>query len=507
MKVGIVGAGPGGLVAGLLLAKEGFQVTIYEQKDRVGGRNSSIQAEGYKFDIGPTFLMMPSLLEEIFAECGRDLHDYVDLELLNPHYKLFFGDGSSLCTSNNIEEMKESISKLSPSDAEGFDSYVKDNNNKISRTLPIFKRSYNNIFDLFAPENLKILPIIRPFTTLWDDLGNHFDDERIKIAFTFQSKYLGMSPYTCPSFFSILSFIEYKWGIYHVTGGINELSEAMAKLFLELGGKLELKSEVEEIKINDKKASELKLTNDKYKKFDEIVLNADFAYAMRKLIPNAKRRKYSDKNLDKKKYSCSTFMLYLGIDKIYDHLEHHNIFIANDYEKNLKEIEDLGILSEDPSFYIQNAAITDSTLAPEGHSTLYILVPTPNLKADIDWKENKEEFRDLIIALLKQRAGLEDIEEHIKYEKIITPLNWKEGLQVGYGACFNLTHSLDQMLIFRPHNKFEEFSNMWLVGGGTHPGSGLPTIYESGRIVAKEIAKKYNFAHYEQEGINLEVSK
>ncbi|MFW6305795.1 MAG: phytoene desaturase family protein [Bacillota bacterium] len=492
MKIAVIGAGPGGLSAGMLLQKRGFDVTIYEKMDRVGGRNSCFKENGYTFDIGPTFFMMPFILEEIFAETGRDINDYVELKLLDPYYQLVFADGNKIYPSYDPEKIKSSIKKISPEDVAGYDRYMKDNEKKMQRTLPVLQKGYSSFKDILKPEILKLLPVLKPGQSLWENLGEYFEDDRVKVGFTFQSKYLGMSPYNCPSMFSILPYTEYKWGVYHVMGGLHQLSQVMAEVFEEMGGTIKLNKTIQEIEIEKKKSTGLFFQDGSYQQYNEIIMNADFAWGMKNLIPDKKRKKYTDVLLENKKYSCSTFMLYLGLDKIYDNLMHHNVFIAEDYNKNFMEIESTKTLSQDPSFYIQNPSVTDKTLAPEGHSALYVLVPVANLKSSIDWKEEKDNYRNLIIKKLKTRVGLEDLEEHITYEKILTPLDWREDINVGFGATFNLAHSLDQMLIFRPHNKFEEFKNMWIVGGGTSPGSGLPTIYESGRITANILSKKYS---------------
>ncbi len=491
MKIGIIGAGPGGLAAGDLLAHYGYDVTIYEKESEVGGRNAKIQENGYTFDIGPTFFMMDFILKEIFEECGRDLDEYVDLVELDPYYQIVYSDGDKLKLGPDKEKNKESISNIEPDDRDGYESFMKDNKKKLDRTLPALQRGYYKYTDIISSEVLKMLPVLRPFTSLWDDLGKHFSDEKIKVGFTFQSKYLGMSPYNCPSMFSIIPYIEHTWDIYHAIGGLNQLAEGMTQLFREKGGEVRLDSEVEEIKIEDGEAQGIELSSGEEIELDQIIMNSDFAWSMKNLIPNEKRNKYSDEKIDNKKFSCSTFMLYLGLDKLYEDLEHHNVFITEDYERNFKEIEELKVVPEDPSFYVQNASITDPTLAPEGHSTLYVLVPVPNLKSDADWESKKEEYRNQIINKLEEKAELEDLEGHIEYEKILTPLDWKEEMNVGIGSTFNLSHNIRQMLVWRPRNKFEEFDNMWIVGGGTNPGSGLPTIYESGRIAAHEIKKRF----------------
>ncbi|OUJ18792.1 Phytoene dehydrogenase family enzyme [Methanonatronarchaeum thermophilum] len=491
MSIGIIGAGPGGLSAGMLLANQGFDVDIYERMDKIGSRNSCIEEDGYRFDVGPTFFMMPFILEEIFSECDKNLHDYVEMTELDPYYQLVFADGQKLKPQKDFTDFKDSIAGLCSEDRDGFDTYMADNQKKMDKVLPVLQRDYGSHLSLLSKEVLSLISVLRPTTSLWDDLKKHFSDDRVKVAFTFQSKYLGMSPFNCPSMFTILPYIEYNWGIHHVTGGLCNLSKAMATAFEELGGKIHLETEVEQILTDKRQAKGIKLKDGTEIEHDEVIINSDFAWSMKNLLPNEKRKKYTDEKLDKKRYSCSTFMLYLGIDKKYENLEHHNIFITEDYKENFREIESQKTLPKDPSFYLANPIKTDPSMAPEGHSAIYVLVPIPNLKADIDWDKQKQPYRDLTIKLLKERAELKDIEEHIQYEKIITPKDWKQEHNVGYGATFNLAHNLKQMLSLRPRNKFEEYKSMWLVGGGTNPGSGLPTIYESGRITANLIKNKY----------------
>ena len=220
-----------------------------------------------------------------------------------------------------------------------------------------------------------------------------------------------------------------------------------------------------------------------------MIINADFAYAMANLTGTAVPR-YSRERLDAMDYSCSTFMLYLGIDHCYD-IPHHNVFFAEEYRENIENIFHKGRLSDDMSFYVQNASVTDPTLAPAGHSTIYVLVPVPNLSFPIPWEVEKERYAEKVLTALESRAGLTGLRSRIKVRKITTPEDWRDSYHVYKGATFNLAHTLGQMLYFRPHNEFEGLRNCYLVGGGTHPGSGLPTIYESGRISAHMILAKH----------------
>ena len=216
---------------------------------------------------------------------------------------------------------------------------------------------------------------------------------------------------------------------------------------------------------------------------DAVVVNADFARAMQKIVPDHLRRRWTDKKLARKKYSCSTFMMYLGIEGRYE-LPHHNIHIAENYTRNLDEIENQHVLSADPSFYVQNASVTDPTLAPAGHSALYVLAPVTHQHPNVDWAKEKSRFRDLVLKQIA-KAGFTDVASRNRYERVITPADWDTRYEIYRGATFNLAHTLDQMLHLRPNNRFEDLDGMYLVGGGTHPGSGLPVIFESARISSR----------------------
>ncbi|MCK6501629.1 MAG: phytoene desaturase family protein, partial [Nitrospira sp.] len=336
--------------------------------------------------------------------------------------------------------------------------------------------------DLLNLRMLKLLPMIRPHQSVDTYLSGFFQDPRIRLAFSFQSKYLGMSPFRCPSLFSILSFLEYEYGVFHPTGGCGSITRALARLAEKLGVRIHLGEPVEEILFQGRRATGVRTPSGTHRA-DALVVNADFARAMSRLVPDRLRRRWSDGKLEKKKYSCSTFMMYLGVDGTFD-LPHHNIFIANDYRRNLADIEDHHRLSEDPSFYVENPSITDPTLAPRGQSALYVLLPVSHQHPNIDWNREKARFRKLALRQIAA-AGFNLDESKIRFERIVTPADWDARYEIYKGATFNLAHSLDQMLHLRPRNRFEEFDGMYLVGGGTHPGSGLPVIFESARISSR----------------------
>ncbi|MEY2640973.1 MAG: hypothetical protein RL150_366 [Candidatus Parcubacteria bacterium] len=480
-KVVIIGAGPGGLSAGMILAARGYDVHIYERQAVPGGRNASMQVNGFTFDIGPTFLLMKYILDQTFALAGKRSEDYLTFTKLDPMYVLNFPD-AKLNVSSDHDKMYEEIKRVFPGDEEGFRAFLTAEKKKFDTMYPCLETDYSSLKRMFSRKLLRALPYMDAFKSVYDVAAKYFKHELLRLSFTFQAKYLGMSPWKCPGAFGILSYIEHVAGIYHVEGGLSSISEAMAKVITELGGTIHYNTSVASIETAGRTITGLTLANGEHVEGDVFVLNADFAYATTHLFKEGALKKYTKKKVEKLEYSCSTYMLYLGVDKVYDE-PHHQIVFANDYHANLNDIFDNHKLSKDFSLYIRNATPRDATLAPEGKSSLYVLVPVPNnQKSGIDWAIEGPRIRKEIFCVLKERTSFTDLEEHIVTERIITPKDWEGGHNVFFGATFNLSHKLSQMLYLRPRNRFEEFTNCYLVGGGTHPGSGLPTIYESARI-------------------------
>lgn len=480
-RVAIVGAGPGGLAAALLLAKQGARVTVYEKDAQVGGRTKTVTAPGgYKFDIGPTFFLYPRILAEIFEACGERLADHVELVKLDPQYHVVFEGGGDLKASPDVERLAAEIAKVAPADAQNVPRFMEENRKKLELFRPVLEQAFGRPLDVVSPTMLQALPMMRPFSSVDGDLKRYFADPRVRLAFSFQTKYLGMSPYQCPSLFTILSFLEYEHGVFHPIGGCGAVSEAMANLARKLGVEIKLSTPVDEVLYEGDRACGLVVGGERVNA-DAVVINGDFAHAARRLIPEEHRPRWRDQKLKKARISCSTFMLYLGLEGDLGDLEHHTILLSDDYANNLAEIGDCRLPTK-PSFYVQNAARTDASMAPKGHSSLYVLVPVPNLRSGTDWATQAAAFRAKTFERLKV-LGLTDIEKRIRYERVITPAGWEDEFAVNEGATFNLAHDLGQMLYFRPHNRFGK--GVYLVGGGTHPGSGLPVIYEGARITTK----------------------
>lgn len=486
-RVVIVGAGPGGLTAAMLLARRGLQVTVLEREVAVGGRNGELCLGPYRFDIGPTFLMMPFILAEMFQEAGRQIEDYLEIRPLEPMYELRFPTGS-LFPSSDPERMRNEIERVFPGEGGGFERFLQREVQRLEKMYPCLQKDYSSLSALLSGTFLRSLPHLSLGRSLFEVLGDYFTPEQLRLSFTFQSKYLGMSPWICPGAFAIIPYIEYAFGVHHVMGGLCRISEAMARVVGEHGGELRLQTPVRRITTSGGRATGVELEDGELIKADAVVINADFGHAMTTLLEPEQLKKYNVENLTRRDYSCSTFMLYLGLDTPVA-LPHHTIVFAEDYRANLDDISTHKRLSRDFSFYVRNASVTDPSLAPAGHTALYVLVPVPNNSSGLDWSREREGFREQVLEALAARAGLPDLRNHLREEKVITPADWETRYGVFRGATFNLAHSLDQMLYFRPHNRFEELGSCYLVGGGTHPGSGLPTIYESGRISANLLCR------------------
>lgn len=488
-RVVIIGAGPGGLASAMLLAKSGLDVTVVEKQPRVGGRTSSFTAEGFRFDLGPTFFLYPRVLSDVYAAVGRDLFAEVPMTRLDPQYQLIFGSGGEILATPNIKRMEESIARVNEHDARSLRRFLADNKIKLERFRPCLENPFLGWRDVISPHLMGLLPLLRPWRSLDDELRQYFDDARVRLAFSFQSKYLGMSPFRCPSLFSILSFLEYDSGVFHPTGGCGAVSEHMARTAQELGAKIRLGEGVEQVLFEGRRAVGVRTTSGTIPA-DALIINADFAEAMKRMVPNRLRRRWTNEKIHNKRFSCSTFMLYLGIEGRYDDVAHHTIYMSQDYRGNLDAIENRHTLHEEPSFYVQNACVTDPSLAPPGMSTLYILVPVTHNHANVDWSTEALRYRGVALRQL-EKIGIKDVERRIRFERMLTPQMWEEQYDIYRGATFNLAHDLMQMLHLRPRNRFEDLESVYLVGGGTHPGSGLPVIYESARISSRLVLQDF----------------
>jgi phytoene desaturase len=477
----------------MLLAQRGFRVQVFEKQSVIGGRNAEVRLGEYRFDLGPTFLMMKFLLDELFAEGGRRSSDYLQFRQLDPMYALNF-PGKTMLARSQPDAMRAEIDRHFPGEGASFSRFLDRESRRFEKLYPCLQKPYGTLASLISPTLLAAVPHIAAGRSLHSVLASYFRSEELRLAFTFQSKYLGMSPWDCPGLFTMIPYTEHAHGVYHVMGGLCRISGALAEVAVEEGAEIHTSSPVARVLLDGRRACGIELTDGEKIYCDDVVINADFGHAMSTLFEEKSLRRHTPSALRKRKFSCSTFMMYLGLDREYD-AEHHTIVFARNYRKHLESITRGSASFEDMSLYIRNAGKTDGTGAPSGHSALYILAPVANNFSNIQWHEHKHQVRECVLRTLRERTPYGDVTPHIRRELVITPEDWEKNHSVFIGATFNMAHSWNQMLYMRPHNRFEEFSNCYLVGGGTHPGSGLPTIFESARISANLLCQKYEVAY------------
>ncbi|MCG1009713.1 phytoene desaturase [Salinicoccus sp. ID82-1] len=488
-KVIVIGAGVSGLASAIRLQHAGYQVEIHEKDYTPGGKMNRIEQDGYQFDLGPSIVMMPEVYREIFELCGRDPDDYIPMEKLDPMYRVYFSDrpDTPIDVSSDLTEMTRTIESINKPDVEGFLHYMSDIYKGYTFAMDsILKRSFHKRSDFYNLPMFRKAPKVRLVGTADRFIGRYIKSERLKQILGFQTLYIGVSPFSGPSFYSMIPMIQFLYGIWFIKGGMYTMATAMERLFKELGGEILYGSPVQEIAIDDQQATGI-IVDDRKIDSDYVVCNADFPYAMKTLVkqPEAKG-KFTDKKIDGMKYSCSGFLLYLGMDRKYEDVERvHNFIFNESLEKNMKDIFE-GKKLEHASFYVYVASKLDPTLAPEGKDGLYILMPVSDLDtADYEWNdETVQYYRTYILETLKKIQGFENIEQEIVTETCFTPLDFESRFNAYNGSAFGLQPTLSQSIHKRPQSKSPSCSNLYFTGSSTHPGAGVPIVLLSAGIAA-----------------------
>lgn len=493
-RVNVVGAGTAGLAAAIRLQHAGYDVHLYEKNPQVGGKMYQIKEEGFTFDVGPTIVMTPDIYREVFELAGRNPQDYIPMKRLDPMLAVTYKDGSHFNLSNDLVSLTNNLESISEEDTAGFlkflsniyDRYLVAKNN-------ILNRSYRSIGEFINPKSLIDIYNLKTFDNAYNEMSKFIKDDRLTKMFAFQTLYIGISPNSGPSLYNMIPMLELLYGVWHIEGGMHTMAQAMSRLFQELGGNLHLNANVEEILIQDKEAKGIRL-NGQDILADYTMVNADFPYAMANLIPDEKNRgKYTDKKINQMDYSCSCFILYLGIDQELKTDAIHTFHMAEDFDRNVSDLFDKGLPPEDPSIYVYNVSQADKSLAPEGQTALYVLVPVPELSLYDEWtEENTLAYRDLVLDVVEERTTFKDIREHIILEKIYTPKMFEENFNAYNGATFGLRPTLFQSAYFRPHNKFDYADKLYFCGSSIHPGAGVPTVLQSAKLSVEELIKDDN---------------
>ncbi|NER78845.1 MAG: phytoene desaturase [Leptolyngbya sp. SIO1D8] len=485
-RVIVVGAGPGGLATALRLVGQGYQVELFESADRVGGRMRGFQQGDYAFDTGPTILQLPHLYDDVFASAGLSRAEYIPFTRLEPYTRVRFWDDTQLDLTTYLAQLKPQLAAFRSDLPAALDLWLAEESRKYDVGYkPYLGEPARSPLGYLRPSELTTAIRFRPWETLYQHFWRAFRDERLVYALSYPAKYLGMHPTLSASVFSLIPYIEMAYGVWHPQGGFRALAQAMARAFQDLGGKIHLNTPVQQVCVQNGQASGVELSDGERIAADAVIVNADFAQAVQTLMPEAKRGKYTAQFFARKQFSCSTFMLYLGINRRYDDLPHHQLYLSEHIRRRDRPFIDDSALDEVNSpFYVCNPTPVDASNAPNGHSTLYVLVPIPHTGYGVDWSAKAQSYRDFVMSRLPL-LGFEEVEQHIVTESCYTADTWQDDYSVYFGAVFNLSHTWRQLGPFRPPIRSETLEKLYWVGGAVHPGSGLMTILEAAKNTAK----------------------
>ncbi len=490
-KVLIVGAGIGGLSTAVRLLSRGYQVKVFEKENRIGGKINIIETEDFRFDLTASILMTPSIYKELFDFIGRKYEDYLQFVRLDPNYRVYYSDGSDYNLSSDLTKLVNTLESISKEDSIGYFKFLSDSYRKFLIADEYFlNRPFRYMSDFFNPHTLTQAIKIKTLSNTYNYVSKFIKSEKLRQFICYQAFYVGISPYNGPNIYTLIPTISQLYGLWHLKGGMYSYILALQKLIDELGGIIETNVNVEEIMISEGKTVGLK-TDKGPEKGDIIVCNADFPYSMNKLLEDKKAKgKYTDEKISKMKYSCSTFIIYLGLKKKYKNLSVHNFYFNDDFKENIEGIFK-GILPTKPSLYIYCPSRIDEKMASHSKESLNIMVRVPNLYFDeIKWSKNQISlFRRKIMDTISNIKGCEDIEENIIYESYLTPKNLQASFNAHYGAAFGLSHTLTQTNYFRPHLKSPNTENLYFVGSSIHPGTGASIVLLSSKLVVEEILR------------------
>jgi len=486
----VIGSGIGGLSAGIRMQTAGYNVTILEKLDQIGGRARVFTLDGFTFDAGPTVITAPQIFRDLFEQANRKMEDYVTLLPVEPYYRVLFDDGSSFDYAHPEKNIPQ-IEKMSPGDVEGYKRMLK-------AVKPIYEKGFQDLS--FRPFHnfgsmLKVAPSLMKLQAYRSNYGfvsKYIKDEKLRMVFSFHPLLIGGNPFSVPSIYSLIQYLEKEHGIWFAKGGTTSLVSALGKLFNELGGQIILNSEISEILIENKKVKGVKTVNDTVFPSDIVISNADPAFTYTRLIDPKWRKKNSNKRYRKAKYSMGLVVIYFGTKKQYPDMKHHTIILGPRYKGLLTDIFKKKSLASDFSSYLHVPTRTDPNLAPEGgNEAFYILVPVPNQDSGIDWVKMAEPFKQKILKFLDENH-LPGLLENLVVEKILTPLDFEKDYNSIKGTGFSLEPVFTQSAWFRPHNKSEDIDGLYLVGAGTHPGAGLPGVVASAKVTTDLILQNGN---------------
>lgn len=497
LRAAVIGSGFGGLAAAIRLATAGVDVTVFEARDLPGGRAYVYKEGGYTFDAGPTVITAPHCIEELFADAGRSLSDYVELLPVLPFYRLFWTrDGISFDYDGDGERMRDQIRALRPDDVDGYHRFV-------AYSKRVFEAGYVDLahtpFPRFS-DMVRVAPklaALRADRSVYQTVAKFVKDEHVREALSFHSLLVGGNPFETSSIYTLIHYLERKWGVFFPKGGTGALIAALTRLLGELGGELRLSSPVTRVNLSHRDGRvQHVVTTEAHgdEAFDLVVSNADLHHTYATLYRDEAGAKPMAKRLTKMDWSMSLYVLYFGTDRDYaGQIAHHTVVFGPRYRGLLNDIFHGHTLADDFSLYLHAPHVTDPSLAPPGGGAFYVLSPVPHLgNAPLDWSTISAAYGDRILAALEQL--LPDLRQHVVVRRQFTPADFRSELAAYCGSAFSVAPTLRQSAYFRPHNKDDRIAGLYIVGAGTHPGAGVPGVINGAKATVSEIAKDFGLA-------------
>lgn len=477
----VIGSGFGGLAAAVRLGARGYRVTVLERLAEPGGRAGVIRQDGFTFDLGPTIVTAPFLFEELWALCGRRMADDVTLVPMDPFYRIRFHDGATFDYCGDPDAMRAQVARFSPADVAGYDRFMATSR-EICRVG--FEELGHVSFDSLA-RMARIAPDLmrlQGWRSVHGLVSRHIRDERLRTVFSFHPLLIGGNPFRATAIYALIAHLEKHWGVHFAMGGTGSLVRGLVGLIEGQSNRVRCDAEVVEITTEGRRATGVRLASGEVLPADIVVSNADSAWTYRHLVPSRLRRRWTDKRLERARYSMGLFVWYFGTKRRYADVAHHTIMLGPRYRGLLDDIFDRKVLAEDFSLYLHRPTATDPSLAPDNHDAFYVLSPVPNLEGRTDWAREAEAYRRRIEAHLEATL-LPGLSREIVTSAVTTPVDFESRYLSMRGAGFGLEPVLRQSAWFRPHNRSEELDRLYLVGAGTHPGAGVPGVLSSARVL------------------------
>ena len=481
-KVVVIGSGFGGIAAALRLRAKNYKVTLLEKHPDLGGRARVFKKNNFIYDGGPTVVTAPYLLEELFALFNKNISDYVKIVPLELWYRFVFEDGSSFDYSGNEVSMKNQIENLSKDDFSGYEKLL-------SFTEKIFDKGFTELSTKpfneisFMIKQIPSLLKLRSYQSVYKLVSSFISNDKLRRVFSMHPLLVGGNPFTTTSIYTLILFLEKKWGIHYSMGGTGSIVKGLEKLMSEENIKVLKNSEATEIISENKKIKGVKINNKNILECDYVVCNSDPPNVYNNLIKSKKNYGFLfNEKIKRMNYSMGLFVYYFGSKKQYKDVAHHTICFGNSYKEHLNKIFDQKILSDDISYYLHRPSATDPNMAPEGQDAFYVLVPVPNNLSGINWSDEGEKFKELVLNKM-DKTVLPGIKENVVSDFYLTPDYFANELSTLHGSGFSIQPQFTQSAYFRFHNKSEVFDNLYFVGAGTHPGAGMPGVLSSAKVL------------------------